>query len=375
MATGITQPARLASLDQFRGYTVAGMFLVNFVGAYAASHYLFRHHDTFCSYADTIMPQFFFAVGFAFRLTYLRRVEKEGRGNAIKHAIVRNLGLMLVGFMMYGAVRRGDGMSWKAMAELGPWGYVTHHLSWSFIQTLVHIALTSLWVLPVIGLAPVYRVVFMTASGLAHVALSYFWYYDWNEATPGTIDGGPLGFMTWTIPVLVGSLAYDTMTARGSRGSVKPFLIWSAVLMLLGYGISCLNIVHNRMLGNVGTGLNRWLVEPPFVRPSLPTDMWTMSQHAGTVSYLTFGAGLSLLVLVFFIWLSDLKGIQLGVFRTLGVNALAGYILHDLTMSAVRPLVPRDAPALVVTLNFLVFFWLTWLFLRHLEKHELFLRL
>ena len=27
---------RLISLDQFRGYTVAGMFLVNFLGSYAA---------------------------------------------------------------------------------------------------------------------------------------------------------------------------------------------------------------------------------------------------------------------------------------------------------------------------------------------------
>ena len=28
------EKTRIASLDQFRGYTVAGMFLVNFVGAF-----------------------------------------------------------------------------------------------------------------------------------------------------------------------------------------------------------------------------------------------------------------------------------------------------------------------------------------------------
>ncbi len=77
MSTATTTPkppsTRIASLDQFRGYTVAGMFLVNFLGGYLATPLLLKHHNTFCSYADTIMPQFFFAVGFAFRLTFGRR--------------------------------------------------------------------------------------------------------------------------------------------------------------------------------------------------------------------------------------------------------------------------------------------------------------
>mgnify|MGYP003498864701 CR=1 FL=1 len=71
-----------------------------------------------------------------------------------------------------------------------------------------------------------------------------------------------------------------------------------------------------------------------------------MSQHAGAISYQTFGAGFSLLVLVFFIWLSDLRNVQLGVFRTLGVNALAGYLIHDVTSSAVGPTHSRAVLAL-----------------------------
>ena len=42
-------------------------------------HPIFKHHNTYCSYADTIMPQFFFAVGFAYRLTFLKRLEGEDR--------------------------------------------------------------------------------------------------------------------------------------------------------------------------------------------------------------------------------------------------------------------------------------------------------
>ncbi|MDZ4861099.1 MAG: hypothetical protein SGI88_19175 [Candidatus Hydrogenedentes bacterium] len=371
MATGFAQPSRLASLDQFRGYTVAGMFLVNFIGSYDNVHALLSHHNTYCSYADTIMPQFFFAVGMSFRLTYMRRAEKDGHSAAMWHAVTRNLGLMLVGLAVYG-IARDVPDTWDAVSALGVWGYVTQKLSWSFIQTLVHIALASLFVLPVIGAKPAIRIIFLTVTAGAHVLLSYFWYFQWNESTSGTVDGGPLGFMTWSIPLLIGSLAYDTMAGRGSKGSLKPFAVWSVVLMVIGYALACLNVVHNRMLGNT---VSRWLVEPPFVPPSLPVDMWTMNQHAGSASYQIFAAGFSLLVLLFFIWLSDLRGVQFGVFRTLGVNALAAYIIHDLTGSAIKPLVPEDAPAYMAALNFLLFFWLTWLFLRHLEKHKLFLRL
>ncbi len=68
-------------MDQFRGYTVAGMFLVNFVGGLIAFPEVLKHHNDqpYFSYADTIMPSFMFAAGFSFRLTALRRLAKGDR--------------------------------------------------------------------------------------------------------------------------------------------------------------------------------------------------------------------------------------------------------------------------------------------------------
>jgi len=148
--------------------------------------------------------------------------------------------------------------------------------------------------------------------------------------------------------------------------------------MAAGYVFACFNAVHNRMLGDpLATGIRAWLVNPPFVPPPAgwTFDIWTMSQRAGSVSYLTFSAGFSLAVLLFFIWFSDLKGIEIGVFRTLGQNALAGYILHGMTGEAIKPLVPENAPAILATANFLLFFWLTYIVMRFLEKRKLYLRL
>ena len=92
--------ARVDSMDQFRGYTMAGMFLVNFVGAFAVTHPLLKHHNTYNSYADTIMPHFFFAVGFSMRLVMLRNIAQMGDA-AYRKAAFRSLMLVLVGLIVY----------------------------------------------------------------------------------------------------------------------------------------------------------------------------------------------------------------------------------------------------------------------------------
>lgn len=370
------KPNRITSLDQFRGYTVAGMFLVNFIGGYAVVPYIFKHHNTFCSYADTIMPQFFFAVGFAFRMTYLRRIEKEGLWPAVRHAVSRNIALILIGIVLYGLADK-EYDDWAKIAALPFHVWIVETFTWSTIQTLIHIAITSFWILPVIAAPSWVLVAFLVASGAGHALISHLWYYDWTFTT-SIVDGGPLGFLTWTIPTLVGALAFDAMAARGPRASIRPIVAWAAVLMVAGYAISCLNARTNEAIGNA-TGLRAWLAYPPFVQPPGPDvwkrDMWIMSQRAGSVSYQTFAAGFSLAVYAFFVLVSDLGNFQVGVFRTFGQNALAGYILHGMIGEVFEAFTPRNSPGWAVALAFVLFFFTTWLFMRHLEKHKLYLRL
>src|SRR4051794_40298178 len=108
---------RIASLDQFRGYTVAAMLLVNFLGGYHAVPAALKHHHTYCSYADTIMPQFVFAVGFAYRLTFLRRAAALGRRPASGAVCRRNLGVILLGFVLYHL--DGRAKTWDELTALG----------------------------------------------------------------------------------------------------------------------------------------------------------------------------------------------------------------------------------------------------------------
>ncbi len=110
--------SRIASMDQFRGYTVAGMFVVNFLSSFAVIHPLLKHNNTWFSYADSIMPSFLFAVGFSFRLTYLRRVQQAGYWPTVWTYVRRSLALVVVSLVMYGFGT--EFKHWNQFSEMPP---------------------------------------------------------------------------------------------------------------------------------------------------------------------------------------------------------------------------------------------------------------
>jgi len=397
MSTATASPkppsTRIASLDQFRGYTVAGMFLVNFLGAYVATPVLLKHHNTFCSYADTIMPQFFFAVGFAFRLTFGRRAQTEGLVSAYGHVVRRMFGLALVALVIYEAPRAAD--TWQKLVDRG-WEAVLAGSVKSWFQTLMHIAVTTIWILPVIRSAPWVRIVFMLFSAALQVVLSHWFYFEWVQT--GGIDGGVLGFLSWTIPTLVGTLACDAVTAADGRPRVTGMFVWGGVLMLIGWLLSAPTTLYDVPEEQRGTPReHHWAAdpvvptsermqsqrltwaEPPFVPPpgmeAREENYWMMSQRAATLSYHVFAAGLSLALYAAFYVACDVWGWKLGVFRTLGTNALIGYILHGRVDDSVSRFIPRDSPGWYVSAGFILYFAITWLFIRHLEKSNIYLKL
>ena len=228
---------------------------------------------------------------------------------------------------------------------------------------------------------------------------------------------------------MVGTLACDAVMNPRSRAALLSHLfIWGAVLMAFGWVLSCgthmydvpadqvaqlksEKLAKNPVIpsheqfdpwwNNVKKG--KWadaLAEPPFVPPphshdadtgkvnqeglrktddksdlSRKLNYWMMSQRAGTISYLTFGAGFSLAVYGLFYILADMIGFKVGVFRTLGTNALFGYVLHDFVGDAVKKFVPNDVPAVVMWISFAFFFFISWLFIRSLEKRNIYIKL
>ncbi|MCA9042366.1 MAG: hypothetical protein KDA65_18580, partial [Planctomycetaceae bacterium] len=196
---------------------------------------------TYCSYADLIMPHFLFFVGFAFRLTFGRRDYKDGPTKAYARVVRRILGLMLVAFSVYHVGRRAE--TWDELTQMTFWEIFEEPMKNEWLQTLGHIAVTSLWILPWLRTSIRTRILFMIASGLAHLIACHYGYFRWVNTSPNGVDGGPLGFLTWTIPAILGTIACDwVVDAREAspqrHAPLKKMFIWSMIIMLIGWMIT-----------------------------------------------------------------------------------------------------------------------------------------
>src|SRR5262249_42136640 len=149
MSTG-SSPGRIVSMDQFRGYTVAGMFLVNFVGGLAVFPEVLKHHNghPYFSYADTIMPSFMFAAGFSYRLTTLRRLAQQGAARTYGHVLVRSLALILISLVMYVNGDIDEVKTWSELTPDGIWKIVGGLLKADLWEVLAIIGVTQVVLMP-----------------------------------------------------------------------------------------------------------------------------------------------------------------------------------------------------------------------------------
>jgi fucose 4-O-acetylase-like acetyltransferase len=100
-----------------------------------------------------------------------------------------------------------------------------------------------------------------------------------------------------------------------------------------------------------------------------------MSQQAGTLSYQVFAAGFSMAVLWLAYLLCDRLGWSWSLLRTLGTNALAGYVLHMLVADAIGRFMPYDVPAWYLWSGCGLFLLITYLFVRALERAGIYIRI
>ena len=310
------------------------------------------------------------------RLSLGRRIQQGGKmpwGRATR----RILGLALVAILWY-----GYGDMWGIIRRFTadppePTVTILYGLfKRNLLQTLLHIAITSLWILPVIALSWKVRFGYAVFSGVLHIVLSYWFNFAWEFSDPVGIDGGPLGFLTWAVPALAGSIACDAVRAWGV-GATGKIVASGLAVMLLGWVMSMPTVLYNvhgdenELAAAAAAALppspplssekpfiqvldprkfppdpvlptldriKKWdgaIVEPPFVPPPKSDqrrwNYWMMSQRGGNLTYPLFTAGLSLVVYALFLWACDGMGWRLGVFRTIGTNSLAAYCLHSIS--------------------------------------------
>jgi hypothetical protein len=199
----------------------------------------------------------------------------------------------------------------------------------------------------------------------------------------------------WSVPMLAGTLAYDVVaSAKSGSRPVLRLIGWGTALMAVGYLLSCLSTLYDVKTLPAGRNVSpvlppfeqlrsrplaSLLADPPFVVPPGPEERrvnyWMMDKRVVTLTFTLFSSGFAFALYGVFVLACDRGGWKLEMFRMLGQNPLAAYILHHPIERMVLALVPKDSPLGWCLVGLIVFFCITMLFVRYLDRHKIYLRL
>lgn len=446
---------RIVSMDQFRGYTVLTMFIVNFLGEYKNVYDWLKHDDTWINYADIIMPGFIFAVGFSFRLTIIKRIPKIGALKTYLTYVRRSLALCAVSIAIFGIGNSFKGydsfftdpytgtVASEELAayhseEAGFWDVPPYF--WANIkavtlkvlkadlwETLAVIGVTQLLVLPFITLPFWARVIVMLGFGFGHAFLTHWfnWQFmfgwqgpdgSWVNSEIGlnnwmgeiwqtggrSWDGGCFGTVSFAFAMVAGSLCYDMMSKNDAQSSCKKLILSGLGFIVFGYALSCLSCLYQADVADSadpsirrGRGQAASPVMPDFSKASevesmlapLPfgpnpeggkylTNYWMTAKRVITLPFIVIATGSSMLLLAIFVAICDIGGFTLGFFRTMGMNPLAAYFIHEVIMhSFLFPTLPEDMAPWLVIVSLGLFLLFVWAMVRNLEKQNIYIRM
>ncbi len=419
------KPARIQSLDQFRGYSVAAMFIVNFVGGLAVTHHVLKHNNTHFSYADSIMPSFLFACGYSYRMSFMKRLAQVGQSIARRSIVRRSLGLISLSAIL--TAFNSQFPSWNAMNATAVLRFIAELFKANLWEVLAIIGAVQIMLLPVIGSTARVRVSAFVVLAVAHTALSWSFNEAFVYGKPNWMDnffgaagkrawdGGFFGLISWAEIMLAGTFAYDIMSSWSLKSASRSLIILGVWFMIVGYGMSCLTRLYDRQPAATvadqassqpaqptedaiayadgmakspvipdfsQVGQRPWaslLAEPPLVPPpgiqQRAINYWMMDKRMVTQSFVFFSIGFALTLYGLFVIVCDLQQRSWSLFNTFGQNPLAAYIIHHLVAVAFWAIVPKDSPLLLVLPGLLLYFVTTYMFVRFLEQRKLFLRL
>ncbi len=401
-----TNPPRLVSLDQFRGYSVAAMFVVNFLGGLGATHVLLKHNNTHFSLADSIMPSFIFACGFSYRMSSLKQVNAQRSFRS--KIFVRCIALIALSFFLTGFNSQFG--NWNDLDASKVSKFFFELIKANMWEILAIIGACQIFLLPWITRPFAWRLALFFALGLLHFYLCWAFNYDYVYGRPNFLDrwlgttgkrawdGGLFGLLAWSQIMLVGTLAHDLLKQGVMAKSVISFGVLGIAMMMVGYGLSCFTRLYDleglseeqvailssspvipKPIDDATHSFQWKWAEPPFVVPPSPQvraiNYWMMDKRIVSQSFIWFSIGFVLVLYATFVVACDHFALRLGMFAIFGANPLAAYITNQIINHAVLAVVPKDSPLWWALLGLAIAFGMTYLFIRFLDMQKIFLRL
>lgn len=313
-------PPRLLSLDQLRGYAIAGMIFVNYMGHFPWVPKVFKHTKDIFSYADTIAPLFIFVVGMGFRLSLKRRAQQVGLQAARWSSLKRYIILFGVGVAFYGTAARIDW--WDALIQIALAGM----LSLPFIDKSLGVRVAA-----AAGYLLLFNVLYFTWGATGDFGS----YAEWM--TRRSMNGGFLSPIAYAPVLLCGTIAYDVLMTRDS----KKIFTWSAAVI----GV-CV----------IGAYITHQLIPVDLEYYQQFGSYWTTSKRWSVAPFIFVSTACAFLMFAFFYWLNDVVGFQVPTLTILGMNPLIIYVLQYSLLAIHDGYIPRDSSPLVTVLGLVVFY-------------------
>ena len=306
-------PARLVSLDIFRGATIAGMILVNDPGTWSAVYWPLDHAAwNGWTPTDLIFPFFLFIAGVSMTMSFASRAKRGAtRGELARHVAIRSLAIFAIGFFLNGfphfhmSTIRYTGVLQRIAACYLIAGLLViatarradregFEARLSAIAIVIAVLLVGYWALMRFVPVPGYGVGNLTPEGNlgAYIDRALMLHHLWKPMWD------PEGFLS-TIPAIATALSGVLVgewlrSARAPQRKFVGMLAIGAITMIIGRSLH---------------------------------GFFPINKNLWTSTYVIFTSGFAMVVLAFCYWIADIKGFRKWAMPLLvfGTNAIAAF--------------------------------------------------
>ncbi len=273
----IPATARIAPIDQFRGFAILLMVLADYFNNISTIPAWLKHApDIGYTVIDLVAPLFVFAIGLTYGMSFRRRFDRDGAWRTYNHFLSRNLALIGLGFLI----------------TLG--GVLTNNYppttNWGLLQAL---GAAGLITLPFIQVNARYRWII----GLV-ILVSYQLLLNqyWLDQVINAVHNGPQGALSWGGMLIIATSLGDLYQQVDKRR-----LVFYLSLVLVIFAVLLAFIVP-------------------------------LSKHRASASYVLLSLGLSGLIFYGFHFLDIRFSFKFPILTEWGKNPLLLYILHGVLL-------------------------------------------
>jgi predicted acyltransferase len=299
-------PARIESLDIFRGATIASMILVNDPGTWNAIYEPFEHAEWHgWTFTDTVFPFFLWIVGVSITLSFSKRVARgDDRSRLLLHVLRRSALLVLIGLML-GLVPRFDFAHLRYPGVLQRIGvcYLLASAIFLCTETRGRIAWT-------VGLLALYWVLML--------------YVPVPGYGPGHLE--PVGnFAQWIDSIVLNGHMWSSTKVWDPEGLLSTLPAIATVLLgILAGQLLQTKSTPERKASWMFLGGNALMLAGLILSAWMP-----INKKIWTCSFTLFMAGLAAVVFATWYWIVDVQGWKRWAkpFQVFGMNAIAAYVL------------------------------------------------